>query len=162
MLLIPWLLELLGHYLPRHWLYVEGPGPSPPQARTSSTCIILVWRILSNLYYKSHQIPKLECFWSCLAVVFAQNIEARCYVKNEDVVRGTLTGDAPTSSEWSKMLLPTMVQFILEVWYIFMFSQRKFNIRGIKLADFVFHYKYRQCHSKETSLRQVSIQSKYI
>ena len=33
---------------------------------------------LSNLSYKAHQIPKLKCFLSCLAVVFAQSIEARC------------------------------------------------------------------------------------
>ena len=31
-----------------------------------------------NLYYKSHQIPKLKCFLYPHAVVFAQFIEARC------------------------------------------------------------------------------------
>ena len=34
--------------------------------------------ILSNLWYKAHQIPKLKCFSSHLAAVFVQSIEARC------------------------------------------------------------------------------------
>ena len=54
-----------------------------------------------------------------LTVVFAQSIEARCYVENEDVVGAAPTDDAPTTSEWS-ILLPTKVQLILEVlWYMF-------------------------------------------
>ena len=32
----------------------------------------------SNLQYKMHQIPKLECFLSRLVVAFVQYIEARC------------------------------------------------------------------------------------
>ena len=32
----------------------------------------------SNIWYKAHQIPKLICFSSRLAVVFTQSIEARC------------------------------------------------------------------------------------
>ena len=70
----------------------------------------------SNLWYKVHQIQKLECFLSRLGVVFAQSIEVRCWVENEDVVGAVLTGDAPTTSEWSTILLPTKVQLILEVW----------------------------------------------
>ena len=50
-----------------------------------------------------------------LAVVFAQSIEARCSVENEDVVGAAPTGDAPTTSEWSKILFPTKVRLILEV-----------------------------------------------
>ena len=47
-----------------------------------------------------HQIPKLKCFSSQLAVVvFEQDIEAKCLVKNEDVVGVAPTGDAPTTSE---------------------------------------------------------------
>ena len=61
-------------------------------------------------------MPKLKYFLSRLAVVFAQSIEARWYEENEDVVGATLTGDAPTTSEWLKMLLPTEVQLRLEVW----------------------------------------------
>ena len=36
-------------------------------------------------------------------------------VENEDEVGAAPTGDAPTTSEWSKILLPTKVQLILEV-----------------------------------------------
>ena len=36
---------------------------------------------LSNLEYKPHLISKLKCCLSHLAVVFAQSIEARCYVE---------------------------------------------------------------------------------
>ena len=45
-----------------------------------------------------HQILKLNCALSRLAVVFAQSIEARCQVEDEDVVGAALTGDAPTTS----------------------------------------------------------------
>ena len=62
------------------------------------------------------QIPKLKCFSSRLVVVFAQSIEARCLVENEDVIGAPPIGDAPATSEWSTILLPTMVQLILEVW----------------------------------------------
>ena len=37
-------------------------------------------------------------------------------VENEDVVGVAPTGDAPTTSEWSMILLPAKVRFILEVW----------------------------------------------
>ena len=47
---------------------------------------------------------------------FAQSIEAEFYVENEDVVGAALTGDGPATSEWSTILLPTKVRFILEVW----------------------------------------------
>ena len=50
-----------------------------------------------------------------LAVVFAQSIEAMCWVENEDVVGAAPTGDAPTTSELSTILLPTKVRLILEV-----------------------------------------------
>ena len=38
----------------------------------------IVYNIPSNLQYKEHQTPKLKCFSSRLAVVFAQSIEATC------------------------------------------------------------------------------------
>ena len=63
-----------------------------------------------------HPILKIKSFSSRLAVVFAQSIEARCWVENEDVVGAALTGDAPTTSEWSTISLPTKMQLILEVW----------------------------------------------
>ena len=61
-----------------------------------------------------HQIPKLKCFSTRLAVVFSQCIEAKCSVENEDVVGSAPTGDAPATSEWSRISLPTQVCLILE------------------------------------------------
>ena len=61
----------------------------------------------------AHQIPKLKCFSSRLAVVFAQYIEAKRWVQDEDVV-----GAAPTGT--STIQLPTKVRLILETWrYLF-------------------------------------------
>ena len=54
----------------------------------------------SSLYYKVHQIPKLKCFFSCLAVIIAQPTDARCEIKNDYVVGAGPTGNAPTTSEW--------------------------------------------------------------
>ena len=65
----------------------------------------------SNVEYKTHRIPKPKCFSARLAVVFAQSIEDRCEIENEDVV-----GDASTASQWSTILLPMKVPLILEVW----------------------------------------------
>ena len=47
--------------------------------------------------------------------VFAESLEARCQVKNEDVVGAAQTGDAPTTSEWSTILLPIKVYLILDI-----------------------------------------------
>ena len=63
----------------------------------------------------AHQIPKFKCFSSRLAAVFAQSTEARCSVENEDVVGAALTGAAPTTSEWSEMLLPIKLCLVLQV-----------------------------------------------
>ena len=70
------------------------------------------YRQVSNI--RRTQSKKHKCFSSRLAVVFAQSIEARCEVDNEDVVGAAPTGDAPTTSEWSTILLPTKVRLILE------------------------------------------------
>ena len=48
-----------------------------------------------------------------LAVIIAQSWYS---VEHEDVFGTVLTGDAPTTSEWSTILLPTKMSFILEVW----------------------------------------------
>ena len=63
-----------------------------------------------------HQISQFKCFSSHFAIVFVQYIEARCSVENEDVVGAAPTGDAPTTSEWSTILLPTKAQLISEAW----------------------------------------------
>ena len=54
--------------------------------------------------------------------VFVQFIEARCWVENEDVVGAAPTGDAPTTSEWSTILLPVMVGLILDIWRYLVFD----------------------------------------
>ena len=68
-----------------------------------------------NLQYKVHQIPKLKCFFSRFAVVFAQSTETRGQVENEDVVEAAPAGDAPTTSQWWNGLLPPKVRLILDV-----------------------------------------------
>ena len=47
--------------------------------------------------------------------VFAESLEARYQVENEDVVGAAPTVNAPTTSEWSTILLPTKVRLILEI-----------------------------------------------
>ena len=44
------------------------------------------------------------------------SLSLRRRVQNEDVVGGAPTGDAPTTSEGSTILLPVKVQLILEIW----------------------------------------------
>ena len=44
-----------------------------------------------------------------------QYIEDKRQVDNEDVVGAAPAGAAPTTSEWSTILLPTKVQLILEI-----------------------------------------------
>ena len=70
-----------------------------------------------------HQISNIErteyqnwnVFRLCLEVVFAQSIDARCLVHNEDVVGAAATGDAQTTSEWSIIIFPTKVRLILQI-----------------------------------------------
>ena len=69
----------------------------------------------SSLWYEAHQIPPLKLFFHCLTAVFTESLEARCQVENEDVVGAAPKGDAPTTSEWSTILLPTQVRLILEI-----------------------------------------------
>ena len=72
--------------------------------------------------------PKLNWFSSRLAIVFAQSNKARCQVEIEDVVGAAPTGDAPTTSEWSTILLPTNVRLILETWrYVFVVNNTARN-----------------------------------
>ena len=79
------------------WLYNHN------KTNTTNQCACFV-------EYMPHQITKLKCFSPRLAVVFAQSNEASCWVENEDVVGAAPTGGAPTTSEWSTILLPTKVQ----------------------------------------------------
>ena len=70
-----------------------------------------------------HQVLR---FLYCLAAFFVESLEARCQVENGDVVEAAPTGDAPTTSEWSTILLLTKVLLILETWRYF--CQRTFVI----------------------------------
>ena len=46
----------------------------------------------------------------------------------------TPTGNAPTTSEWSTILLPTKLQLILEIWwYIVIFPKKKCNTYRVKI-----------------------------
>ena len=72
--------------------------------------------------------PNLNVFR--LAVAFAQSNEARCQVENEDVIGAAPTADAPTTSEWSTILLPTVVRLILETWQYFKIICKLFNLVG--------------------------------
>ena len=61
------------------------------------------YKINPYIYTVKHVIydtpnPKLKCFSSRLEVVFAQSIEARYEVENDDVVGAVTTGNAPTTS----------------------------------------------------------------
>ena len=51
------------------------------------------------------------------AVVSAKSIEAKWLMKHEDVVGVVPIGDAPTTSEWSTILLPIEVRLILDIWW---------------------------------------------
>ena len=64
---------------------------------------------------------------SRLAVVFVQYIETRCWVENEDGIGAAPTDDAPTTSECSTSLLPTMVRLILEIWRQVGYQDNNFN-----------------------------------
>ena len=73
-----------------------------------------MYRKISNIWR-----TKLKCLSSRRAVVFGQSNGARSYVENEDVVRAAPTGDAPTTSEWSTILLPAKVSYIRDLTVIF-------------------------------------------
>ena len=66
------------------------------------------YRQVSNISRTKSQILKD-------ATVFAESLEARCQVENENVDGAAPTGDAPTTSEWSTNTLPTQVRYILEI-----------------------------------------------
>ena len=46
--------------------------------------------------------------------------------ENEDVVGAAPTGDAPATSEWSTILLPTKVRLILETWRYYQHTPYKY------------------------------------
>ena len=78
-----------------------------------------------------HQIPKPKCFSSCLCPVHWSQVlsqEWRCSWSSADRHCSNYiwasVGTAPTTSEWSTILLPSKMWLILEVWgYICMHNQ---------------------------------------
>ena len=96
-----------------------------------------------NTHTVTHQIHKLDCFSSRLAFVIAQSNEARCSVENEDVVGAAPTGDAPTTSEWSTISLPTNVRLILDTWWLAS-ARGNYHIRdlGVTISEDATFSKY--------------------
>ena len=78
--------------------------------------VSFICRKVSNIRHTKSQ--NLNDSRLVLEIVFTQSIEAGYKVENhdEDVVGATPTGDAPTTSEWSTILLPTKVRLVLETW----------------------------------------------
>ena len=66
----------------------------------------------------THKIQTLKRFPYCLVAFFAESLEAIYQVENEDVVGAAPTGDAPTTSEWSTILLFTKVRLLCETAYV--------------------------------------------
>ena len=75
--------------------------------------LFIIYRQVSNIRRTKSQ--HLKDFHTVFGAVFAESLENRCQVENEDVVGAAPTGDAPTTSEWSTILLPTNVRLILEI-----------------------------------------------
>ena len=77
--------------------------------------------LLERLYHKTSNIrhiksPNFNVSRLVLQLSLPNPMKPRCQVENEDVVGAAPTGDAPTISEWSTILLPTKVRLILETW----------------------------------------------
>ena len=96
-------------YASENWVIsVSGNGKS-------HTCLVpchnLNYRKTSNI---SHTKPQ-NLNVSCILVQLSSLNPLKPGVENEDVVGAAPTGDAPTTSELSTMLLPTKVRLISEV-----------------------------------------------
>ena len=64
-------------------------------------------------------------------------------LKNEDVVEAAMAGAAPTTSEWSTILLPTNVHLISEVWgYYMWFLIIQIHTCAISVFKNNWKYKY--------------------
>ena len=87
--------------------------------------------------------PTLRRFSFWFAAVFAESLEARCQVEYEDVVGAAPTGDAPTTSEWSTILLPTKVRLILE---ILRYSQTLGTIHWNSIQLYIYIYVWGEVH----------------
>ena len=72
------------------------------------------YRKISNI--RRTKSPNLIVSRLALQLSLPNPMKSGVPVDNEDVVGATPTGDAPTTSEWSTILLPTKMCLILETW----------------------------------------------
>ena len=87
---------------------VSGTLPHPVQ------CLEETYRKISNI--RRTKSPNLNVSRLVLQLSLPNPMKPVVKSKNEDAVGATPTGDAPTASEWSTILLPTKVCLILETW----------------------------------------------
>ena len=76
------------------------------------TSTVWVYGKISNIRCTISQTLNVSCL--ALHLSLLKSIEARYYVENEDVVGAAPTGDAPSTTEWLTIILPTRVHLILE------------------------------------------------
>ena len=123
----------ISHY--HQWTHAAFSYNSSTEKTLGST---YTWVNTVNSNIRCTKISKLKCFSSHLVVVFTQFVEARCLVENEDVIGAAPTGDAPTTSEWSTIQLPTNVPLILETWRCsFTKDKSSENLYGAHISNFI-------------------------
>ena len=127
---VPWLLVLLIQSIPiprasfthRHWLRKLVWGLT--FRACTSNYIHAVWTPCQTVgcnYRKISNIrrtisPNLNVSRLVLQLSLRNPVKPGVKVENEDVVGAAPTGAAPTTSEWSTILVPTKVRVILETW----------------------------------------------
>ena len=94
----------------------NGLAPNKRQAITWTNAAPVPWPGKRNYCQASNISHTKSQALNVPSLVFAQTLEARFSVKNEDVVGTAPTVDAPTTSEWSAIVLPTKMRLMLEVW----------------------------------------------
>ena len=80
--------------------------------RSNNILCVLWYRQLSNI--SRTQSPNINVSRLVLQLSLPNPLKPGCWVENEDVVGAAPTGDAPTTSEWSTIVLPTKACLILE------------------------------------------------
>ena len=85
--------------------------------------IILAVKAMGSIYHQTSNIrrTKSQHFNTprlALQLSLSIPLKSCVYVENEDVVGAAPTGDAPTTSEWSAISLPTKVRLMLEVFLV--------------------------------------------
>ena len=91
---------------------------------------------VKSLIQDASIIINLKYLLPRLTFAFAQSIEARYYTENEDVVGA---GAAPTTSEWSTILLPTRVRLRLEVLRYLQFFHQFLTIHTGTASQYLPH-----------------------